>query len=172
MSLILTAVPRTRALLFRRMLLLSFCFPFTGALSQAPAITATVDIAKTGAVEVSGNSPQPKPAFPAGGDQPAVNPGSPTYPLDVSAALSDDRKTLTIAVLNPSDAEQSIHLGIHGAAVASTGKLWRMAPNSIDAGVKAGSPAEVQVEEQSLDALPATVTLRPYSVNIYSYSLQ
>ncbi len=54
-------------------------------------------------VEVTGNSPQPKPMFPAGGDQPAVNPGSDTYPLDVSAALSEDRKTLAIAVLNPSD---------------------------------------------------------------------
>jgi alpha-N-arabinofuranosidase len=123
-------------------------------------------------VEVSGNSPQPKPTFPVGGDQPAVNPGSPTYPLDVSAALSDDRKTLTIAVLNPSDAGQSLHLDIHGAALASTGKLWRMAPNSIDATVKAGSPAEVQVEEQSLGALPATVALRPHSVNIYSYPVQ
>jgi hypothetical protein len=38
-------------------------------------------------VEVSGNSPQPKPVFPAGGDQPAVNPGSDTYPLDVSRCL-------------------------------------------------------------------------------------
>jgi alpha-N-arabinofuranosidase len=47
-------------------------------------------------VEVSGDSPQPKPIYPAGGDQPAVNPGSDTYPLDVSAAFSDDRKTLTI----------------------------------------------------------------------------
>jgi alpha-N-arabinofuranosidase len=123
-------------------------------------------------VEVGGNSPQPKPAFPAGGDQPAVNPGSPTYPLDVSAALSEDRKTLTIAVLNPTDAEQSIHLDIHGTALASAGKLWRMAPNSIDATVKAGSPAQVQVEEQSLGTLPARITLRPYSVNIYSYPTQ
>jgi alpha-N-arabinofuranosidase len=49
-------------------------------------------------VEVTGDSPQPKPVFPVGGDQPAVNPGSDTYPLDVSAALSEDRKTLTIAV--------------------------------------------------------------------------
>ena len=123
-------------------------------------------------VEVGGNSPQPKPAFPAGGDQPAVNPGSPTYPLDVSAALSGDRKTLAIAVLNPSDTEQSIHLDLHGAALASTGKLWRMAPSSIDATVKVGSPAQVQVEEQSLGALPATVTLCPYSVSIYSYPVQ
>jgi alpha-N-arabinofuranosidase len=123
-------------------------------------------------LEVGGNSPQPKPAFPAGGDQPAVNPGSPTYPVDVSAALSQDRKTLAIAVLNPSDAEQRIHLDIRGATLAPAGKLWRMAPNSIDATVKAGSPAEVQMEEQSLGALPATVTLRPYSVNIYSYPVQ
>ena len=123
-------------------------------------------------VEVDGNSPQPKPAFPAGGDQPAVNPGSPTYPLDVSAALSEDHKTLSIAVLNPSDSEQSIHLNIPGAALASTGKLWRMAPNSIDATVKAGSPAEVMVEERTLGAMPATVKLRPFSVNIYSYPVQ
>ena len=123
-------------------------------------------------VDVGGNSPQPRPAFPAGGDQPAINPGSPTYPLDVSAALTSDHKTLTIAVLNPSDAEQTLHLDIHGAALASTGKLWRMAPKSLDATVKAGSPAEVHVEEQSLGALPTTVTLRPFSVNIYSYPVQ
>jgi alpha-N-arabinofuranosidase len=36
------------------------------------------------AVEARGDSPQQKPIFPAGGDQPAVNPGSDTYPLDVS----------------------------------------------------------------------------------------
>ena len=53
-------------------------------------------------VEVSGDSSQPKPIYPAGGDQPAVNPGSDTFPLDVSAAFSEDRKTLTFAVISPS----------------------------------------------------------------------
>ena len=70
-------------------------------------------------VEVSGDSPQPKPIFPAGGDQPAVNPGSDTYPLDVSAALTDDRKTLTFAVLNPSDSEQQLRLAINGVKLAA-----------------------------------------------------
>jgi alpha-N-arabinofuranosidase len=70
-------------------------------------------------LEVSGNSPQPKPIYPTGGDQPSVNPGSDTYPLDVSAALSDDRKTLTFAVLNPSDSEQSLKLSINGAKLSS-----------------------------------------------------
>ena len=117
-------------------------------------------------VEVTGDSPQPKPTFPAGGDQPTVNPGSDTYPLDVSAALSEDRKTLTIAVLNPSDSEQSIKLAINGAKLASVGKRWRMAPDSIDATIQVDKKPEVQVEEESLGALPETVTVRPFSVNI------
>jgi alpha-L-arabinofuranosidase len=123
-------------------------------------------------VEVKGNSPQPKPTFPAGGDQPAVNPGSDTYPLDVNAALSEDRKTLAIAVLNPSDSEQSIRIAINGAKLASAGKLWRMAPDSIDATVQIDKKPEVQLEEQSLGAFPENITLRPFSVNIYSYQVQ
>jgi alpha-L-arabinofuranosidase len=123
-------------------------------------------------VEVTGDSPQPKPTFPAGGDQPAVNPGSDTYPLDVSAAFSEDRKTLAIAVLNPSDSEQSIKIVINGAKLASEGKLWRMAPDSVDATVQVDKKPEVQVEEQTLGALPDTITVRPFSVNIYSYPMQ
>ena len=123
-------------------------------------------------VEVTGDSPQPKPTFPAGGDQPAVNPGSDTYPLDVSAALSEDRKTLAIAVLNPSDNEQTIRIAINGAKLASSGKLWRMAPDSIDATVQVDKKPEVQVEEDTLGALPGTITVRPFSVNIYSYAVQ
>ncbi|MGA7156540.1 MAG: alpha-N-arabinofuranosidase [Acidobacteriaceae bacterium] len=123
-------------------------------------------------VGVTGNSPQPKPVFPAGGDQPAVNPGSDTYPLDVSAALSADHKTLAIAVLNPSETQHSIHLAIDGATLASAGHLWRMAPASIDATVEVDKKPEVHVEEKPLGPLPAIVTVRPFSVNIYSYQLQ
>jgi alpha-N-arabinofuranosidase len=123
-------------------------------------------------VEVTGDSPQPKPTFPAGGDQPAVNPGSDTYPLDVSAALSEDRRTLAVAVLNPSDSEQSVRLAINGASLASTGKLWRMAPDKIDATVKVDKKPEVEIEEQPLGALPNIITVRPFSVNIYSWAVR
>ena len=123
-------------------------------------------------VEVSGDSPQPKPIFPAGGDQPAVNPGSDTYPLDVSAALSDDRKTLTFAVLNPSDSEQSIKLSINGAKLSSQGRLWRMAPASVDATVAVGQKPGVEVEEKEVASVPDTVSVPPFSINIYSYTVQ
>jgi alpha-N-arabinofuranosidase len=123
-------------------------------------------------VEVSGDSPQPKPIYPAGGDQPAVNPGSDTYPLDVSAAFSEDRKALTVAVLNPSDSEQRMKLSINGAKLASQGQLWQMAPESLDATITVGQKPGVQVVEQTLGPAPETIAVPPFSVNIYSYPLQ
>lgn len=123
-------------------------------------------------VEVSGDSPQPKPIYPAGGDQPTVNPGSDTYPLDVSAALSDDRKTLTFAVLNPSDSEQSLKLAINGARLASRGHLWRMAPTKVTAVNIVGQKPEVEVQEQELTSLPDNVSLPPFSISIYSFPVQ
>ena len=123
-------------------------------------------------VEVSGDSPQPKPTFPAGGDQPAVNPGSPTYPLDVVAAFGEDQKTFTIAVLNPSNAEQHMKLAIGGAKLSGQGKLWRMAPSSLDATVTLGKKPEVQVEEQGLSSVPETMDVPPFSVNIYSFPVE
>jgi len=123
-------------------------------------------------VEVSGNSPQPKPIYPAGGDQPAVNPGSDTYPLDVSAALSEDRKTLALAVLNPSDSEQHLKLSINGAKLSSQGYLWRMAPSSVDATITVGQKPEVEVEEQGLTFVPDALSVPPFSVNIYSFAVR
>ena len=123
-------------------------------------------------VQVSGDSPQPKPIYPAGGDQPAVNPGSDTYPLDVSAALSDDRKTLTFAVLNPSDSEQQLRLAIEGVKLASQGHLWRMAPSSVDATITVGQKPGVALQEQELTSVPNAMAVPPFSVNIYSFAVQ
>jgi alpha-N-arabinofuranosidase len=123
-------------------------------------------------VQVSGDSPQPKPIYPAGGDQPAVNPGSDTYPLDVSAALSDDRRTLTFAVLNPSDSEQQLQLAINGVKLASQGHRWRMAPSSVDATITVGQKPGVEVQEQELTSMPSATAVPPFSVNIYSFAVQ
>jgi alpha-N-arabinofuranosidase len=122
--------------------------------------------------DVTGDSPQPKPIYPAGGDQPAVNPGSATYPLDVSAALSEDRKTLTIAVLNPSDSEQQLKLTINGVKLASRGRLWRMAPTSIDAAIMVGQKPGVEVQQEELTSVPDAITVPPFSVNIYSFVVE
>jgi alpha-N-arabinofuranosidase len=47
-----------------------------------------------------------------------------------------------------------------------------MAPDKIDATVQVDKTPEVKVEEQSLGAQPETLSVRPFSVNIYSYPVQ
>jgi alpha-N-arabinofuranosidase len=69
-------------------------------------------------VETLGDSPQPKPKDPPGGEQPIVHAGSDTFSLDVAAAWTADRKTLTVAVINPTESTQTLSLQIRGAELS------------------------------------------------------
>lgn len=110
--------------------------------------------------EVSGNSPQPKVTDPVGGEQPAVNAGSATFPLDVAAAWTADRHTLTVAVVNPTDVDQPLKLGIAGASLTGTGTLWRLAPDGNDI-------QKPSITSSPVDSVPDSLTLPRYSINIY-----
>ena len=61
-------------------------------------------------------------------------------------------------------------IAFSGAKLASAGRMWRMAPEKMDAIVQVDKKPEV--EEQTLGALPETLLVRPFSVNIYSYPVQ
>ena len=123
-------------------------------------------------VTVSGNSPQPAPKYPAGGQDPKVNAGSPTFPLDVAAALSADKKALTVAVINPTETEQTLHVSIKGVKQGKEGTLWRMAPDNIDAQNVVGKKAEVEVEQEHINHIPDQLSLKPYSVSLYRISVE
>lgn len=83
---------------------------------------------------IQGNSPQPELAGTVGVDKPRVSSGSPTYLLDVMAALSQNRKTLTVSVVNPSETSKELVLDIAGGApVASSGRKWTIAGPNIEA---------------------------------------
>jgi alpha-N-arabinofuranosidase len=86
--------------------------------------------------------------------------------------LGEDRKTLTFAVLNPSDAEQHLNLAINGAKLSTQGRLWRMAPSSVDATIVVGQKPGLGVQEQELTSVPDTMAVPPFSVNIYSFPVQ
>ncbi len=65
--------------------------------------------------------------------QPRPNAGSPTWPLDVSAALSADGKLLTIAIVNPTDSAQDLDVAIQGARLSGKGRMWRLTGPSLTA---------------------------------------
>lgn len=111
-------------------------------------------------VKVTGDSPQPKPTDPPGGEQPVVNAGSDTFPLDVVAAWTENHRALTVAVLNPTDKEQSLKLTITGADLSGQGVLWRLASAESD-GQNPG------ISNSPVDSVPSSLTLPAFSVNIY-----
>jgi alpha-N-arabinofuranosidase len=117
-------------------------------------------------VEVGGNSPPPAPKYPVGGDQPRQNAGSPTYPLDVSAALSSDRKFLTIAVINPSETAQVADLALAGIDLQGKGRVWRMTGGGLDS-MTGLTRREVQVNESPVDGVPKTIRVEPFSISLY-----
>jgi alpha-L-arabinofuranosidase len=115
-------------------------------------------------VEVSGNSPQPRPSDPPGGEQPQINAGSDTFPLDVAAAWTNDRRALTVAIVNPTDVEQPLKLKIAGADLTGKGTLWRLASGDANS----QSPA---VSSHAMDSIPDSLMLPRFSVSIFELSV-
>jgi alpha-N-arabinofuranosidase len=120
-------------------------------------------------VDVSGDSPQPKPTEPPGGEQPVVHAGSDTFPLDVAAAWTADGTALTVAVINPTETEQTLSLEIRGARLSGGGVLRFMAPQSLSATAVAGQEPGVKIEERTLATVPTNPTFAPFSVSIYEF---
>ena len=52
--------------------------------------------------------------------------GSPTYPLDVFAALSADRKKLAISVVKPTETAQECELNLSGVQPSGDARLWQL----------------------------------------------
>lgn len=122
-------------------------------------------------VAVSGNSPQPKPKYPPYGDEPETSSGSPTYPLDMMAALTPDRKYLTLAVVNATESAQKFDLNVTGTRLGGRSTLCDLAGTNLDAANRLGQEPEIQVKETENGELPKTLTAAPISVGIYRFPL-
>ena len=130
-------------------------------------------------VAVNGNSPQHAVKGTLGVDLPARASGSPTYPLDVFAALSADRKTLAISVVNPTETAQDCDLSLTGVQPAGAARLWQL---TAPAGAAAPSPAPgrggfgvgppATMAESSLTQTPRKFTLPPSSVSVYEFEVK
>jgi len=123
-------------------------------------------------VEVSGNSPQHEVKGTVWVDKPKVTSGSDTYPLDAAAALTADRKTLTVAIVNPTESEQQIDVAIQGVTVQDKGRLWRIAGADLTADNQPGKPLVVDIVESPLARVPGRLTVPKLSMSIYELPLR
>jgi alpha-N-arabinofuranosidase len=122
-------------------------------------------------VALTGNSPQPASKYPAGGDQRKTTSGSPTYPLDMFAALTPDRKFLTLAVVNATESEEKFDLNVAGVHLAGPSTLWQLTAKSLDAANHVGQEPQAGIKESALGDAPHSLTVAPISVNIYRFTI-
>jgi alpha-N-arabinofuranosidase len=122
-------------------------------------------------VAVTGNSPQPAPTQHIVGDLPRASAGSPTYPLDMVAALSPDHKALTLAVVNATDSEQNFDLNVSSARLDGNARVWQMTGKDLDAADHLGQPVQVEVKEAAIGEAPTRLSVPPNSVNIYRFDV-
>lgn len=121
-------------------------------------------------VAVNGNSPQPAPQYPVGGDQPRVNTGSATYPLDVMAALTSDGNGLTVAVVNTTSEVQKLDLLFEGFLANPKGKAWSLVGKTIEATNAVGKKPDVYIQPSDFDATATQLKVAPLSLTIYCFS--
>jgi alpha-L-arabinofuranosidase len=130
-------------------------------------------------IAVAGNAPQVRTKGVVGIDNSARPSGSPTYPLDVFAALSADRKRIAISVINPTDGPQDCELTLTGVQAGGPVKVLQLAAaaDAAPAPVAAG-PARmfggppVAPSQSTLSQAPRRVTLPAASLTVYAFDVK
>jgi alpha-L-arabinofuranosidase len=123
-------------------------------------------------IAVTGNSPQQKVPGTDFVDRGPTPTGSPTYPLDVLAAFSSDRKRFLLSVVNPSEDAHGFTPSIRAVKLREGGKLYQIAPGSVNSANEAGKEPEVNIVETALEAFPRTIDAPPVSISIYVFDVQ
>ena len=123
-------------------------------------------------VAITGNAPQHEVKGTVNFDRPKVSSGSDTYPLDVAAAFTPDRKTLTIAIVNPSDTEQQIGVTLQGVRLGSQGRVWKIAAANWNPLNATGKPREIDIVESAVNQAPATLASPKLSIEVFAFPVQ
>jgi alpha-L-arabinofuranosidase len=93
-------------------------------------------------------------------------------PLDVAAAFTTDRKTLTIAVVNPTPEKLELPLKVAGAALADGGRRWQLTGDGPMAYNEPGKKPGVTVKESAVDGSADKLSLAPFSVTLYAFAVK
>ncbi len=101
-----------------------------------------------------------------------VTVGGKPQPLDVAAAWAENRKALTIAIVNPLPASMKLVIDLKGASLAGTGRLWRITGPNDMAYNEPGKPRQVEIVETPVTSFSDRVEVPPISVSLYSLTVR
>ncbi len=122
-------------------------------------------------VAVDGDSPQQLVRGTVYVDRGTKPTGSPTYPLDVLGAFSGDGKRFLLSVVNPTEDGHSLVPKISGVKLGAQGRLYQIAPPSVNSANEAGKEPVVKIVESAQSGLPETIQVPPVSVSLYEFEI-
>jgi alpha-N-arabinofuranosidase len=120
-------------------------------------------------LKVTGNSPQKEVQGTVLVDKPEKPSGSETYPLDVMAALSQDKNKLTLSIVNPTFSEQEIDISFAGISLKQGGNVYVIKAPGLRSVNRPEKDPVVTVAESKLDAIPVTYKIPPLSISLYVF---
>jgi len=88
-------------------------------------------------------------------------------PLDIMAAWTEGKKSLTISIVNPTAEARVLALSLKGAAVPKTARLFRIAGSDPLAYNEPGKEPAVKIEEEADVPFSGRLTVPPLSASIY-----
>ncbi len=93
-------------------------------------------------------------------------------PLDVAAALSDDGRTLTVGIVNPTMQTLDLPLALRGVVLSGKGQRWEIAGSDPMAYNSPGQPPNVRIVEADVNGVQDQLSVAPCSVTLFALELK
>jgi alpha-N-arabinofuranosidase len=87
--------------------------------------------------------------------------------LDIAAAWTQDRKALTIGVVNTTDKQQKITMDLKGANLTGAGTVWVIANSDPMVYNEPGKEPKVAIKEKKVTGVSNQLNVLDYSINLY-----
>jgi alpha-L-arabinofuranosidase len=85
----------------------------------------------------------------------------------VAAAWTEDRRALTVAIVNPTRSAQKLQMELTGANLAGTGRLWTIGGPDDMAYNEPGKEPQVTIEEKAVSGISGSIDVTPISISLF-----
>ncbi len=87
-------------------------------------------------------------------------------PCDAVAAWTQDRKAITVAVVNPTETARTFNLNVDGADLFNQGDMWFITGNDRMVHNEPNEPMNVEIQHQKVSEINQGVSISPLSVSL------
>jgi len=98
--------------------------------------------------------------------------GGDTFPLDVAAAWTSDRKALTIGIVNATEEKKDLPMELKGANLTGKGTLWVISHSDPMAYNEPGKEPNVVIKEKAVSGISNNLSVPPLSISLYKLAVR